>query len=194
MKKDKEWLARKVRNLPSDSEIGYSKVRIADALLLIEQLDEPDLDVPDDIDLEPYSYRKGYQAGEEAKKVIVPYFIDEFIKDARNKIGDIATAMWEMYEYEYPKVFDWVLEDGNDEILMKAFANDYEVEKETLYKVSSNDNSSGFWFLTKDNDGKVVIGTNEDYFNSEWESIKLTEKEIKDYDPRYWAFAVEVSE
>lgn len=66
------------------------------------------------------------------------------------------------------------------------------VEEEQKYTVSSPKEASGFWFLSKNKDGEVVIGTNKDYFDYGWDALKLTEQEIKDYDERYWPFAVPV--
>ena len=77
---------------------------------------------------------------------------------------------------------------------VNAYLTDqYEVKEEPKFYVSSKE-TSGFWFLSKNNDGSVIIGTNKDYFDADWESLKLTEQEIKDYDERYWPFRVPVEE
>ena len=86
-------------------------------------------------------------------------------------------------------------DSGNKKKLLNIIINelDYKVEEEQKYFVSSRE-SVGFWFLTKDNDGDIAIGKNKDYYDRKWESLKLTEQEIKDYDARYMFFAIPVEE
>lgn len=91
-------------------------------------------------------------------------------------------------------VVNWLDEDGHNYFkLIDAVRYGYEVEEEQKYYVSSRD-SAGFWFLSKNNDNEVVIGTNKAYYDRKWESLKLTEEEIKDYDARYMFFAIPVEE
>ena len=80
------------------------------------------------------------------------------------------------------------------EIIARMFLDGYEIEEEPKYRVSAPNRESGFWFLSKNNENEVEVGTNEDYFNANWGAIELTEQEIKDYDERYFAFAVQVEE
>lgn len=70
-----------------------------------------------------------------------------------------------------------------------------EVEEEQKYYVSVRDEEyGGFWFLSKNNNGDISIGVGRDYSEVDWDRLKLTEKEIKDYDERYWDLAEEVAE
>ena len=71
----------------------------------------------------------------------------------------------------------------------------YEVEEEPKYYVSVRDEEyGGFWFLSKNNNGDISIGVNRDWSEVDWDRLKLTEQEIKDYDERYWPFAVKAEE
>ena len=66
-----------------------------------------------------------------------------------------------------------------------------EVEEEQKYYVLVRDEEyGGFWFLSKKNNGNISIGINRNYSEIDWDVLKLTEQEIKDYDERFWAFAV----
>ena len=172
MDKDKNWLLHEVRNLPCEIHSGYSRIKVVDLFPLFHQLGEP-------------------------VKVVIPQFVATFILDSRLRVGCIITAIWEVYEYEYKDMYEWVLEDGNDEVLMKAFVNGYEVEKEKLYYVVSPDNLT---MLYKDNG--VEVKSSHGYLLSQVTQhgfehtsfYQLTEKEIKDYDERFWPFSVEVAE
>ena len=127
------------------------------------------------------------------KPVVVPDFVAEWIESPDRDLDD-------MYVWERPKnVYKWTfgkgdsLENSRYKDLLDAIDNGYEVEDKQKYYVSSRE-SVGFWFLSKNNDNEVIIGTNKDYYDRKWESLKLTEQEIKDYDPRYMVFAVKVEE
>ena len=83
----------------------------------------------------------------------------------------------------------WTYASENLDTMARAYLDGYTVAEEQKYLVSSRE-SIGFWFLAKNSLNEVSIGTNKDYYDTEWESLKLTEEEIKDYDPRYWASSV----
>ena len=96
------------------------------------------------------------------------------------------------------KVEDWI-DENESTFLDLVNGKPYEVEKEKLYYVElPNTNSkSESLYLAQGN----VSG--DYWFNSRLERLdyeagackhKFTEKEIKDYDERYWQFAVEVEE
>ena len=130
---------------------------------------------------------------------VVPTWFDEWWKDIPkgegNLLHNIAQFHDKLYSSETREVGVYIEDSGNKKKLLNIIINelDYKVEEEQKYFVSSRE-SIGFWFLTKDNDGDIAIGTNKDYYDRKWESLKLTEEEIKDYDSRYWAFAVKVEE
>lgn len=125
---------------------------------------------------------------DEPDKVVIPQFVAAFIEDSRNKVGNIVTAIWEMYVYEYRHVYEWTLEDGNDEVLMKAFANGYEVEKEKLYWVIIPTKSEDWMYYYLDGFGGIYM--TDDLKNVE----RHTEAFIRSVSDDLWQFAVEVAE
>ncbi len=177
MKKGKEWfikelIGHEIGDYGNYYNGGYED-GLAYAIELAHQLDEP-------------------------VKVVIPQFVAEFIEDSRNKVGCIVTAIWEMYEYEYKHVYEWALEDGNDEVLMKAFVNGYEIEKEKLY-YTVDEKGQTLLFKSQERGIRRSSGTELEtvlrvYGRQSLNMYQLTEKEIKGYDPRFMAFAVEVAE
>lgn len=146
------------------------------------------------------------------EKPVVPKWFDEWFKTFKGNSGEaiyhITRCGWG-YGLEDSSGkdvgHDWTVllqkafgqddDDKNKMAAIRAVEYGYEVEEEPKYKVSSSSEyGSGFWFLTKDNDGQVRLGTNIDYFEYGWDSLRLTEEEIKDYDKRYWAFREPVEE
>lgn len=130
---------------------------------------------------------------------VVPAWFDEWWKDVPkgegNLLHNIDLFQDELFNSGTRGAYNYIISPGNKKKLLNIIINelDYEVEDEQKYFVSSRE-SLGFWFLSKNNDNEVVIGTNKDYYDRKWESLKLTEEEIKDYDARYWAFAIKVEE
>ena len=176
MKKDIEWAKNRMKNTlkfeaENDREIGF-KVAMEESLELLNQIDEPELPV-------------------------VPAWFHEWWKDATkgggNLFHNIERFYNELYSSGMMEACDYISSPGNKKKLLNIIINesDYKVEEKQKYFVSSRE-SVGFWFLSKNNDNEVVIGTNKDYYDRGWESLKLTEQEIKDYDERYWPFAVPV--
>lgn len=107
------------------------------------------------------------------------YIFDKFIKDSREKstgidyfgIGDIST---------YPQ--------GWDRVLLSALVDGYTVKKEQLYHVVLPEVLNRYLNF-RINNGDAMFGSSEEIGNYK---TKFTEQEIKDIDPRYWAFAVKV--
>ena len=83
----------------------------------------------------------------------------------------------------------------NEETFVDMFLHGYEVEEEQKYYVLDKDN---IIMIGKVNNGKVLKRNFDTPFNNFNEPAKekaqLTEQEIKDYDERYWPFAVKVEE
>lgn len=69
------------------------------------------------------------------------------------------------------------------------------MEKEQKYYVSVREGEhGGFWFLFKNNSGDISIGISKDCSEVDWDTLRLTEQEIKEYDGIFWEFAVPVKE
>ena len=88
------------------------------------------------------------------------------------------------------ELIKWLDNGKVKDFMIATITGNYEVEEEQKYYVSARaEEYSGFWFLSKNNNGDISVGTNKDYFEADWDTLKLTEQEIKDYDERYMAFA-----
>ena len=130
------------------------------------------------------------------EKVIIPQFVAVYLDFAKSnttlmQVLELANTRneWEKWE----KVYDWIEE--NHELFARAWLDGFTVEKEQKYYVLVRDEEyGGFWFLSKKNNGDISIGVNRNYSEVDWDTLKLTEQEIKDYDERYWSFAKKVEE
>ena len=132
---------------------------------------------------------------------VVPAWFDEWWKDMTkgegNLFHNIAQFHDKLYSFGTREAGDYINDIGNKKKLLNIIINEleYEVEDEQKYYVSERDEEyGGFWFLTKNSNGKISIGVGRDCSEVDWDRLKLTEQEIKDYDERYWAFAVKVEE
>ena len=125
---------------------------------------------------------------------VIPKYVAKYLEFAKKEASLIQVMVivsegWSTMKKE----FDWISE--NDEIFARAWLDGYEVEEEQKYYVSARaEECSGFWFLSKNNNGDISVGTNKSYFEADWDTLKLTEQEIKDYDERYCPFAIPVEE
>ena len=173
MKKDKEWLKEEIEIMKSETSENYPHEQMVErevVLNLIDQLDEPEASTQGWIG--QYTRNNHYTSRDE-------------LDDAFSILRDI---------YHQSKTADWVAkENRNSEIFARAWLDGYEVEKEQKYYVMNNDNRM---MLVRMMDGKTITEADpfklEDMYEGEKKSHRLTEQEIKDYDLRYWAFAVPV--
>lgn len=208
---DKNELIERLEELESDHQVDdYSEGfddGIVFALELAVRLDEPEVLskgwISDNAVVGQYPNGMGYVVPTyklqnllvpkqgEPEKVVLPDFVFNQLEKYKDKGLSLWLAMANGVDYE---LTDWMT-GPNQELYARAWLAypNIEVEKEKKYYVSSKE-TVGFWFLYKNNGGRVVIGTNKYYFDADWEVLKLTEQEIKDYDERYWAFAVPVEE
>lgn len=189
MKRDKEWLINELTKMNSvDNEnqyvFGY-ETAIDLALDLADQLEEPG-------------------------KVVIP----QFVADWWERDGDSVTLYgWLRVEKKYKfhliskfydkglgdylsKVEEWA--DENDSIFLELVnGKPYEVEKEKLYYVKLptavwNDEASELedssFYLKLNITSEEIAFSNLSRKVGDW-SGALTEKQIKNFDPRYWPFA-----
>lgn len=82
---------------------------------------------------------------------------------------------------------------GNDELYARAWLDGYYVE-EPLYWVRDKYGCAMLYKTPKGNITSTYYDVNYEQQNSKKERYTFTEKEIKDYDKRYWTFAVPVEE
>lgn len=116
----------------------------------------------------------------EPQKVVVPAFIDSYIRHAKAKNMSLFIAM----ENSQNKELEWII--NNEETFARAWLDGYEIEQEKLYTVEIPDPNrpDTVTFLYKEN-GKVFIGSDiflDEVPNYKWEKEpenQLTESEIK---------------
>ena len=157
-----------VRDIYSNCDNFQSGIRtgLATAIELAEQLDEPE-------------------------KVVIPKFVAEAFEKARKNNWFTSLVINAMYDSS-DEVAHWLEVPSNEQLLLKAWINGYQVEKEKLYYVINDAQQ-----LMLANNGRTVPTlTNFEVaiHQGVLKKYQLTEKEIKEYDTRYWPFAVEVAE
>ncbi|NVS46315.1 DUF1642 domain-containing protein [Listeria monocytogenes] len=114
----------------------------------------------------------------------VPRFADDWISHCKQREYDLACLL----DYEdsdmSAEMNDWLSsEDSNQELLMRAWLDGYEVEKEPLYYVKLIDQATGY--LNVRNDGRRSMSNS---VQNEIFKTKFTESEIKAMDKGevYW--------
>ena len=185
MRKDRQWLKEKLNTEKYYRETNELKAKttygelydrgvrdgINAALEFVNQLDEPE-------------------------KPIIPKFVANYIEKWKYE----GFTIYEWFSFGNSDVDDddvnkWLYNNLNEKnrrreyLLIDAIRYGYEVEKEKLYHVRDNNDT-----LLCKVEGKVMTVAKAWYIGYEQEFYHLTEKEIKDYDERYWAFAEEVTE
>ena len=156
-------------------------------------------------DLEPCSdlIAEIYNLDGTPEKVVVPKYVADWIEDCKSRglgLSDllnywtssvIPTEVIDFIEYDFTKIGCGHKEQ---ELLAKAWLEGYEVENEPLYHVATKDGKlmlSKYEHVVSVTPAPVVM-TIKDYGHKPY--YQLTEKEIKDYDERYWPFAVPVKD
>ncbi len=175
---DKQELLESIENMGSEVSENYPHNQVVDRELvikLVDQLDEP-------------------------RKVVVPQFVANAFEKAKGDNAYAEQLITEMYDSS-DEVGYWLEVPSNEKLLLRAWLDDsYEIEKEKLYVVELSNSNGKFGkgenvFLNK-RDGVVFIDSRQLFVNDikKYSQFALTEKEIKDYDARFMAFAVEVAE
>ncbi|CYU40375.1 phage protein [Streptococcus suis] len=121
------------------------------------------------------------------KKVVVPAFIDSYIRYAKAEGMSLFIAM----DNAQNKESEWII--MNEETFARAWYYGYEIEQEKLYTVEIAE-----VILTKITRRSNVqykmlpFGNVSDVFDKAIYTTRLTEQEIKQKDERLWQFAKEV--
>ena len=125
---------------------------------------------------------------DEPQKVVVPKFIDSFIKYTKAEGMSLFIAM----DNAQNKESEWII--THEETFARAWLDGYEIEKERLYTVEiPNPNGDSNRYGLCKVDGKIIVGSfvfGLDRANN----AKLTESEIKQDFEWAWQFAKEVEE
>ncbi len=136
---------------------------------------------------------------DESRKVIIPQFVADHIRFTEDDVSP-RTSMGEAHISKELNVWLAKTEDymtyPNQEKFMRAWLDGYEVEKEKLYYIPLGILRLGDKpiYLQKTLDGLDVDWSPPEHMYRYKANYHFTEKEIKDYDERYWSFAVEVAE
>lgn len=135
---------------------------------------------------------------DEPEKPVIPANVASLIEYQKNHIkkhgrlkSKFSPIEVDRLKFDVRKAVKW--EENNWVTYCNAFANDYTVE-EKKYHVFDHE---GYLLIRKyaNRIGRIPADIKpEDYPDWQQENLLLTEKEIKDYDERYWAFAEEVTE
>ncbi len=135
---------------------------------------------------------------DEPKKFVVPKFVDDWIKYAKQQ----GYGFMQSYDPKYTSypindnLDKWI--DDNEETFAHAWLVGYEVEKEQLYYVNLPDlrssQSGNVYGLKKIVNGEIRVGVFDKQEIGKTKDSQLTEQEIKAVDERYWQFAVKVEE
>ncbi|HFK1022009.1 DUF1642 domain-containing protein [Listeria monocytogenes] len=130
---------------------------------------------------------------------IIPQFVADAIDTFQDEGDSLAVAIdYEVYTEALIKELSldikmrgWLWETSNQELFARAWLDDYEVEQEPLYYVRFIPGNSASYLNLRRVDKRLILNTcgQDDIYKT-----KLTEKEIKNMDTRYWAFAVPVEE
>ena len=130
---------------------------------------------------------------EESKKVVIPKFVADWIEEMKQGERPLYNVMSSLTNKRNHEWTIWKRANKNfSEIVAQAWLYGYEVGKEQLYYVLDKQGKTLLVLMG----GEVCISGG--YVLSESTANKdiyqLTEKQIKDYDQRFWSFAVEVAE
>ena len=184
MKKDIEWLKREVLDLrkignnkanQTEEEKAISRVQkwawnncIDRVYDLIGELDEPEV-LSQELPVIP--------------KYVAEYL--DYVKERFSLIQALETASRPDELPKFKKENVWI--SANDEVFTRAWLNGYTVEEEPKYYVYLGD---GQYLVSEDGlkEHYAKIRHEEDIGFSNY-VLTFTEQEIKDYDPRYMAFA-----
>ena len=190
MKKDIEWVRNKLEyfhkldrwnweqcepNSGEQRHFGGCLAAYEKALDFLDELDKPEVpkqDLP-----------------------VVPKYVADWIAKYREDL-DLYPALRRLEDNTSfgGRVYEWYRANTHD-FVNEYLTGEYEVEEEQKYYVLVRDEEyGGFWFLFKKNNGDISIGVNRNYSEVDWDKLKLTEQEIKDYDERYIPFMVPVDE
>ena len=145
------------------------------------------------------------------KKPVIPQFVAYYIENNKGKEFSLGTWLnFVNLEYGFEsETEEWLYSGSYEEqmrreyLLVDAIRYGYQVEKEKNYEVTVG---KGTWgghtsvVVLYKSVGKTIVlrEMSEEYYEDSKRkaptSFWLTEKEIKDYDKRYWVFAEEVTE
>ena len=194
-----EWLKEEIWKQDIVMNKGY--IYTDDLMSIINEVDEPEVLSQEWI--RNNQERKGVHFFVNVTKLqnllvpkqelpVVPKYVADWIKEERGAMSNWKLPSRFISDSKYKKDqrrYKWSQVEGNMDKFMSALINSYEVEEEQKYCV--NDGKNILLCKWKSPDGWKVISTVESVNHDlpfEELDFRLTEHEIKEYDPRYWAF------
>ena len=117
--------------------------------------------------------------------VVVPQFVADWFEDGM--VGTFS-AVVASYSFNDNEAITWVHDNGGLDLLCKMKLYGYTVEKEKLYVLELPRQYNPY--VSQVNDFNIITRFAPLFY----EAKRLSEKEIKAIDERYWAFAVPVEE
>ena len=130
---------------------------------------------------------------EEPKKVVIPKFVADWIEEMKQDKRPFYSVMSTLMNKTNHEWAIWKSANMNfSEIVAQAWLEGYEVEKEQLYYVLNKQGKTLLMLMSGEVCTSGGYALSESTFTKD--IYQLTEKQIKDYDERYWQFAVEESD
>lgn len=128
----------------------------------------------------------------EPQKPVVPEFVADWFEECKDAL---EFSIWELcvdsFNSDEQGMLGWIQQSENNPIeTLIRMKDGYEVEKEPLYTVELPSMTPSKLVFDEDYCKYKIVG---DYTVGRLRH-HLTEKEIKYFDERYWAFAVPVEE
>lgn len=215
MKKDKKWLKNEIEDMCPLTVNGEEYLDSDRVFELIDQLDDQSRQIDklanfimSEVEGEPSQSQSAVDTAiriiksYEPQKVVVPKWFDEWYRDyngsftyTNSKMEKLRILYVALETHKFSSEQEKYLIDNQDDFI-RAILDGYEVEEEKLYWVKLPINEH-FTYMMKNKAEDIQyfgeIGFCSEEFKDR-QSTHFTEEEIKDYDERYWAFAVEVEE
>lgn len=126
---------------------------------------------------------------DEPEKVVVPKFVADYLEERKRDGDGLVTSLYPFQGNSGELIEDWFEEEENNVSFARAWIDGYTIEPEPQYIVSIMDLGIDRIILMKNKLGYSVELESEN--DGHWE-VHFTEQQIKEYDKRYWAFAIPV--
>ena len=132
----------------------------------------------------------------EIEKPVIPQFVADWIEQLYGQgfnSDDLLEVLFSRnYEVAELRIFDWFTDDKGRAVT--AILYGYEVEEEQKYYVMNEENELILGWSQSAYMTPCIEGYGYMKHNGRENLFQLTEQEIKDYDSRYWPFAVKIEE
>lgn len=122
----------------------------------------------------------------EPEKVVVPYFVADWIEEAKEHYGSeidpLKIVYWTGgYISDTDSHYEWLENIYNQKLLLNAVINGYEVKKEPNYRIKLPGlaGNNGQQYISKSADGKLFACARRDYLQQEFTNDEL--KQLPDW-------------